>query len=122
MAQRLVRKLCEECKRRDPEADPNKLLRLGFTREELAETVFYDAVGCKSCVEGFKGRVAITEALLFNKEIRAEILGSKNGVDEELIRGLAVDNGMLTLTESGKERIKQGLTTMDEIIAATFES
>ncbi|MCG8605352.1 GspE/PulE family protein [bacterium] len=122
MAQRLVRKLCENCKRRDAEADPNKLLRLGFPRQDLADTVFYEAVGCNNCVEGFKGRVAITEALLFNKEIRAEILLSKDGVDEELIRSMAVDNGMLTLTASGRDRIKQGLTTMDEIIAATFES
>jgi len=121
MAQRLVRQLCTECKTPDLEPDPDKLLRLGFAQQEIADSTIFRAVGCPNCYQGFKGRVAITEALSFNKEIRQEILTAKSDVDEEAIRIIAEENGMLSLRASGKERIKQGLTTLDEVIAATTE-
>ncbi|NIV97474.1 type II/IV secretion system protein [candidate division KSB1 bacterium] len=121
MAQRLVRKLCDECKRVNENPDPDKLLRLGFTKEETAQTSFYEAVGCKNCFEGYKGRVAISEALLFNKEIREQILTAKDDIDDEALRTIAMEKGMLSLRQSGKERIRSGLTTMGEIIAATVE-
>ncbi len=121
MAQRLVRKLCPECKRPSAEPHPDLLARMGFTKEEIEKTTFYEAVGCPNCFEGFKGRVAISEALLFNREIRRQILSAKNDIDEEAIRNLAMEKGMLSLRESGKERVKEGLTTMQEIIAATYE-
>jgi len=121
MAQRLVRKLCDECKRPVQNPDPELLLRLGFIQQEIADTVLYEAVGCGACYEGYKGRIAISEALLFNKEIRHEILAAKNDIDEEALRNLAVARGMMSLRDSGKERIKRGMTSMQEIIAATME-
>ncbi len=121
MTQRLVRKLCEDCKQQNPNPDPDKLLRVAFSKKEITETAFYEPVGCANCYQGFKGRVAITEALLFNKEIRQEILSARNEVDEQTIRDLAENNGMLSLRQSGKERIKQGITTLQEIISATTE-
>ncbi len=121
MAQRLVRRLCDECKQPSADPNPDLLLRLGFTKEEIANTTFYEPVGCKNCFEGFRGRVAITEALLFNKDIRREILSARTDIDDETIRNLAIENGMITLRESGKLRIREGLTTLQEIIAATYE-
>lgn len=121
MAQRLIRKLCEHCKRPDPNPDADKLLRVGFTKEEIAETTFYQPVGCDQCYQGFKGRMAITEALYFTKEIRQEILSARNDIDEQTIRDLAENNGMLSLRDSGKDRVKHGFTTLQEVIAATTE-
>ena len=121
MAQRLVRRLCDECKRPDEAPDPNRLLRLAFRKNEIEETTFYQAVGCPACFEGYKGRVAISEAFLFNKEIRHAILKAKDDIDEELLRSLGEQNGMICLRDSGKERIKQGVTTIGEIIATTFD-
>lgn len=122
MAQRLVRKLCDDCKKPNPEPNPDRLLRLKFTKEEIKNTTFYEPAGCENCFEGYKGRIAISEALLVNREIRHEILRAKNEIDEEAIRDIATQqNGMLSLRESGKERVKAGLTTMSEVIAATVE-
>ncbi|RMF69245.1 MAG: type II/IV secretion system protein [Calditrichaeota bacterium] len=122
MAQRLIRRLCEHCKR--PAADPNPemLLRLGFTNEEIAQTTFFEPVGCSECFDGYRGRLAISEALLFNKEIRKEILRAREEVDVDALRAIGENYGMLSLRESGKDRVKQGLTTMQEVIAATTEA
>ncbi|MFQ5601897.1 MAG: GspE/PulE family protein [bacterium] len=121
MAQRLVRRLCEECKRINENPNAEMLLRLGFTKAEIAETTFYDAVGCNNCFDGYKGRIAISEALLFNKEIRAEILRAKDEIDDEMLRNIGQENGMVPLRDSGKERIKKGVTTLKEIIGTTTE-
>jgi len=122
MAQRLVRRLCESCKRPTEHVNPDHLLRLQFSKEQIAQTTFYEAVGCDECFEGYRGRVAITEALLFNREIRREILAAKGDIDEETIRNLALEHNMVSLRNSGKERVRQGMTTMSEVIAATVES
>lgn len=121
VAQRLIRTLCEKCKEVDKELDPEVPLSLGFTKEEIKNTVFYKAVGCEHCNKGYKGRGAIHEALLFTKEIRRIILESGNDVDEDAIRNEAIKNGMLTLRASGRERIKEKLTTCEEIAFATAE-
>jgi type IV pilus assembly protein PilB len=120
MAQRLVRTLCPLCKR--PVKNPNLTLinRLGFTEEEIKTTTFYEAVGCDKCYGGYKGRSAIVEALPFTKEIRNLILQSNTKIDEEAIRQQALAGGMLTLRESGRERIKNGSTTCDEVMATTM--
>lgn len=122
MAQRLVRKLCENCKRPLESPDPNKLMALGFSKEELANTVFYEAVGCDQCYDGYRGRIAITEALYFDQEIRKEIITAKDDIDEEAIRTIAEQNNTLTLRASGRERIKAGTTTIGEIISATVDA
>jgi type IV pilus assembly protein PilB len=94
---------------------------LGFTEEEIARTTFYRAVGCERCNRGYKGRGAIHEALLFTKEIRRLILASGEKVDEDAVRNEAARNGMLTLRASGRDRIKEGVTTCEEIAFATAE-
>ncbi|MFQ5648521.1 MAG: GspE/PulE family protein [bacterium] len=122
MAQRLVRKLCDHCKVANDDPNPDQLLRLNFSKEEAANTQFYTPVGCDQCFDGYRGRVAISEALLFNRELRKIILAAKNDIDDEAVRSLAESTGMLSLRDSGRKRIMAGQTTMSEIIAATVET
>lgn len=120
MAQRLVRRLCSCKEVYDPH--PETLYGVGFTDEEIETTTFYKAVGCEKCHDtGYKGRSAIMEALYFSKEIKRLILESGTEIDEAKIKTQAVKDGMLTLRASGRERIKSGVTTVDEIIAITIE-
>lgn len=121
MAQRLIRRLCEHCKE---EYEPHiEVARgIGFTDEEIESTTFYKSVGCDKCGGiGFKGRSAIHEALYFSKEIKELILDSGDDIDEAAIKELAISQGMLTLRGSGRERIKEGITTIEEVIASTIE-
>ncbi|MFO7799154.1 MAG: GspE/PulE family protein [Rhodohalobacter sp.] len=120
MAQRLIRRLCKCKEQYDPH--PETLRGIGFTEEEIQNESFYKAVGCEKCNgTGFKGRAAIHEALFFSKDIKRIILESGGDIDEEQIKDQAVKNGMLTLRASGRERIKEGITTVEEIIAITLD-
>lgn len=121
MAQRLIRRLCKDCKEVF-EPHPETARGIGFTDEEIKETTFYKAVGCEKCNNtGYKGRAGIHEALFFDKNIRRLILDAGGDIDEESIKDQAVKNGMLTLRASGRERIKQGLSTIEEIVAITLD-
>lgn len=121
MAQRLIRRLCKECKE-EFKPHPEVAKGLGFTEEEIETTTFYKAVGCDVCSgSGYKGRSAIHEALFFSKEIKQMILDAGGDIDENSIKDLAVKQGMLTLRGSGRERIKEGITTIEEIIASTID-
>ncbi|HKL15994.1 MAG TPA: GspE/PulE family protein [Balneolaceae bacterium] len=120
MAQRLVRKLCSCKEVYQPEYET--LRGIGFNDDEIRNTIFHRAVGCEKCYNtGYKGRVAIMEALYFSKEIKRIILQSGGEIDEELIKETAVKSGMLTLRASGRERIKNGDTTVEEIMAITVD-
>lgn len=121
MAQRLVRKLCENCKQPITDLVDELAKAVGFTDEEIKTTTFYRNVGCDKCRNGYKGRVAIHEALYFSKEIKRIIFNSGEDIDEDMIRDQAVSEGMLTMRASGRERIKAGVTTIEEIIAITVE-
>ena len=122
MAQRLIRRLCPKCKQPNPQPDLDLAFRLGFSEQELENTTFYMPVGCKDCYGGYKGRISIMEALLFTKEIRHLIFKAAEEIDEDGIREIAIkQNGMLTLRASGRERIKEGLSTCEEVVAATAE-
>jgi type IV pilus assembly protein PilB len=123
VAQRLVRTLCKVCKK---PILPNDLDRdlyraFGFTEEDLNGHVFYEAAGCEKCNGGFKGRAAIHESLYFTKEVRKLIVKSGKEVDEEAIREQATKDGMWTLRRSGMERVKSGMTTLEEIAAVTTD-
>ncbi|HOD55191.1 MAG TPA: type II/IV secretion system protein, partial [Candidatus Cloacimonadota bacterium] len=77
--------------------------------------------GCKKCNKGYKGRVNICEALYFSPEVKKAILSSGNDIDEYKIRDIAEAQGMLSLRASGLDRIRNGLTSIEEIIYATSE-
>ncbi|MCB0261899.1 MAG: ATPase, T2SS/T4P/T4SS family [Calditrichia bacterium] len=119
IAQRLIRRVCQHCKRPAKDLRPAVPLGLGFTLQEIRDTVFYEAVGCEHCNGGYKGRAAIHEALYFSKGIRDLIFKSGKNIDEEAIRNLAVKEGMLTLRAAARERVKEGSTTLEEIAKAT---
>jgi type IV pilus assembly protein PilB len=121
VAQRLVRTLCNQCKRPIREPDWEVYKKFGFTEKELKESTVFEPVGCKKCSGGYRGRAAIHEALLFTKEIKQAIIGAKTDIDENGIKEIAVKQGMWTLRRSGMERIKRGETSLEEVVATTVE-
>ncbi len=123
VAQRLIRTLCKACKRAIPpeELDRESYLKFGLTKEDLDAHTFYEAAGCDKCNGGYKGRAAIHEALYFTREIRNLIIRSGKEVDEESVRNQAMKDGMWTLRRAGIERMMEGITTLEEIAAATTD-
>ena len=121
VAQRLIRKLCENCKRKVANLEEH-LIGTGLDTKEFVGSVIYEAVGCDKCNNtGFKGRMAIHEALYFTKEIRRIIVRSGEEVDEEAVRDQARKDGTFSLRDSGFEKVKLGLTSIQEVIGATME-
>ncbi|HWP81907.1 MAG TPA: ATPase, T2SS/T4P/T4SS family [Bacteroidota bacterium] len=121
VAQRLIRTLCKNCKRPMTDDEKKDLLKFGFTEEEVATHTFYEAVGCDKCNGGYKGRAAIHEALYFTKAIKDIVLNAGEKVDENAIREQAAKDGMWTLRRSGMERMLEGITTLEEVVATTVE-
>ncbi len=121
IAQRLVRKLCDRCKTVDTEIDADFLLECGMTDEEIHSTKFYKPVGCVHCIRGYRGRVGLFEALYVTKEIRKLILKSRDFVDEEAIRTQALQNGMLTIRQSGINLLKEGITSIENVEGLIIE-
>ena len=121
VAQRLIRTLCKICKQPIEDSEKADLIKFGFTEEDVAKHTFYNAVGCDKCNGGYKGRAAIHEALYFTKSIKNIVLNAGEKVDENAIRDQASKDGMWTLRRSGMERMKEGVTTLEEVIASTVE-
>lgn len=121
VAQRLIRTLCKICKSPIDPTEKRDLLKFGFTEEDLAKHTFYKPVGCDKCSGGWKGRAAIHEALYFSKAIKDLVLGAGEKVDENAIREQGARDGMWTLRRSGMERMKEGTTALEEVIASTVE-
>jgi len=122
VAQRLVRKLCKECRIPLTKAKYKAALDIGLTQEEIDKGVIFEAgPGCKKCTDGYKGRVNICEALYFTPEIRKAVLESGNEIDEDKIRKIAEGQGMLSTLQSGLDRIRNGLTSIEEVTYATSE-
>ncbi len=123
VAQRLIREVCSECRIEDANPDRVLLRNLGFTEEELDSTTFYKAgcnTSCSRCGgSGYKGRRAVCETLYFSQGIRHLIAESGNAIDEDAIRELAIEEGVLTLGDSARELMKLGLTTAEEMIRMT---
>jgi type IV pilus assembly protein PilB len=121
VAQRLIRKLCESCKRKVVNLEEH-IAAAGLKIDDWVGHEIYESVGCEKCNHtGFKGRMAIHEALYFTKEIRRLIVRSGEEVDEEAVRDQARRDGTHSLRESGFEKVKLGLTSIQEVIGATME-
>jgi type IV pilus assembly protein PilB len=112
VAQRLARRLCPQCKEAYPvDAETLKYLDAPPTEEKLT---FYKPKGCEYCGgSGYKGRVGIYEVLRMNQEIRAQVINKAN-TDE--IRETARKTGMLTLKDYGLMLLREGLTSVDEVV------
>ncbi|MGE4489545.1 MAG: GspE/PulE family protein [Kiritimatiellales bacterium] len=117
-AQRLFRKLCPFCKQ---QIDlPEKTLRTNhLDPDEFKDVAFFAAKGCPKCGGlGYKGRGALMEILLLDDEIRAKILET---AEAGALREVAVRNGMKTLRDTGLAKVREGLTTIDEVLRVTTE-
>ena len=111
MAQRLARKLCDSCK--EEETLPKELLlKEGFSEEEAATVKTFKAVGCDLCVNGYKGRVGIFQVMPVSEEMQKIIIqgGSTKNLEDQ-----SASEGVLTLRESGLDKIRTGVTSIEEI-------
>jgi type IV pilus assembly protein PilB len=117
LAQRLVRLICEFCKKEVHYSD-EELEASGLDPKEWANVPFYEGEGCIECSgTGFRGRTAIHELLELTDNVREMILAKKPSSE---IRRTAKDEGMHFLRESAIDRVKRGLTTLKEINKVTF--
>ncbi len=123
VAQRLIRTLCKNCKKplKLNESEREIYRKFGFTEEMLDVSTFYQPIGCEKCNQGWKGRCAIHEALYFTREIKQLIVSAGNEIDENAIRAQAEKDGVWTLRRAGMERMMEGVTTFEEILATTTE-
>jgi len=118
VAQRLVRRICPECKE-VASAPASQLSYAGFSAEEIPNLRLYRGRGCPRCNGiGFKGRLALYEVMPITS-LLAEL--TSRGSDTTKIREKAIELGMNTLRENGLKKVRQGLTTVDEVIKATAE-
>jgi len=116
VAQRLVRRNCLECRVEAP-GSTAVLETLGFTPKEAEAVTCYRGKGCMSCNDtGYRGRISLFEVMLMNEEIREAIL---RGASTSELREMGRKNGMATLRESGLQKIRDGLTTPDEVARVT---
>ncbi len=111
MAQRLARKLCPSCKQQE-ELPAKTLIEEGFSEEELDGLVTYKAVGCNNCAGGYKGRVGIFQVMPVSEAMEKIIIA--NGTTKEL-EEQSEKEGILTLRESGLQKIRAGTTSIEEI-------
>ena len=122
VAQRLIRRLCNNCKKKLNNFDEPLMNAAGLDIAEWRNYTVYRPVGCDQCSgSGYKGRLAIHEALYFTKDIRQLIVRSGVEVDEESIRIQAKKDGSYNLRDSGLEKVKLGLSSIEEVLASTSD-
>jgi type IV pilus assembly protein PilB len=117
-AQRLVRRLCTECKKDHPH-DPKALVDAGFTPEEAEKVIPKKGSGCERCNNtGYKGRVGLYEVMEITDELRELILVGASALE---LRRKAIDEGMITLRRSGLLKVMDGVTTIEEVARETVK-
>ena len=116
LAQRLVRKICKEC-REQIVPSTELLAQLDLTPDDVLDRTFYRGRGCGACNNtGFKGRTGVYELMIINDRLREMI---NHGSSTEQLRDLALQTGMKPLRVSGMEKVYSGITTLDEVIRET---
>ena len=117
LAQRLARLICAAC--REPvEIHPQALIELGVTREEAATATCFRGAGCPQCGgTGYRGRVALYEVMPVSEELRELVLNGASATD---VKKTAIALGMMTLRQSGLLKLRQGQTTIEEVIRVTM--
>jgi len=117
-AQRLVRRICSNCKTDEPHA-PQALVEAGFTQEEANKVIPKKGTGCEKCNNtGYKGRVGLYEVMEIGEELRELILVGASGLE---LRRKAVEEGMITLRRSGLYKVMDGVTTIEEVARETVK-
>jgi type IV pilus assembly protein PilB len=115
-AQRLIRRICKDCKAEHP-LPAEALLEVGFSADEVAQMKTYKGRGCQTCNNtGYKGRVGLYETMEVTDDIRELILIGASALE---LRKKAIDDGMITLRESGLQKIRNGVTTIEEVVRET---
>jgi type II secretion system protein E len=116
MAQRLVRTICPVCKM-EQKVERDYLRRIGFPEEEISTTRFMRGAGCEECRQlGYQGRLAIYELLVLSEAVRPLILGR---AASSTIATRAIEQGMRTLRIDGWNKVKAGITTIEEVLRVT---
>jgi type IV pilus assembly protein PilB len=118
IAQRLARRLCSQCKQ--PLDIPAEALRKeGFQDSDIVNGIkVYGPKGCSSCTEGYKGRVGIYQVMEVSEDIQRIIMGGGNAMD---IAAEAAREGVWDLRRSGLEKVRNGLTSLEEVNSVTIE-
>src|SRR5512135_2242142 len=116
MAQRLVRTICSHCKS-EQKVEANYLRRIGFPENEIPTAKFWRGAGCEECRQlGYQGRMGIYELLILNESLRPRIL---NRAPASTIAQRAIEFGMRSLRTDGWNKVKAGLTTIEEVLRVT---
>ncbi|HWP47514.1 MAG TPA: type IV-A pilus assembly ATPase PilB [Candidatus Limnocylindrales bacterium] len=117
VAQRLLKKICQKCK--EPEKLPmDVLIRAGLSEEEARTITPYKGKGCEMCNKtGYKGRIALYEVMVVKPNIRELIL---RGASTDELKAQAIQNGMLTLRASGLAKLKEGITSLEQVLSVTL--
>jgi len=115
-AQRLVRRICKECKETSS-MPQHALVEVGFDPDEAASVKIHKGRGCSNCNNtGYRGRVGLFEVMEISEEIRELILSGASAME---LKRKAIEEGMIDLRRSGLQKIKQGLTTVEEVVRET---
>src|SRR5688500_14518608 len=115
-AQRLIRRICKDCKR-EHQNPVEALVEVGFSADEAKSLKTFKGKGCPTCNNaGYKGRIGLYEVLEITDEIRELILIGASALE---LRKKAIDDGMITLRESGLHKIRSGVTTVEEVVRET---
>jgi type IV pilus assembly protein PilB len=118
LAQRLIRKVCSEC-REQIKVHPQLLIDLGVSPDEAKNFNVFKGKGCAICSgTGYKGRVGLYEVMTMKEEVK-ELVLSRSSTSE--IKKEAIRLGMKTLRQSGIHKVKKGLTTIEEVLRATMD-
>jgi type IV pilus assembly protein PilB len=115
-AQRLVRRICVQCK--EPlQIQAAALTEAGYSPEEASKITVQHGKGCGTCNNtGYKGRVGLYEVMEINDELRELILVGASALE---LKKKAMEQGMITLRRSGLQKVASGLTTMEEVLRET---
>jgi type IV pilus assembly protein PilB len=117
-AQRLVRRICSNCKQPHP-TPPPALIQAGFSSEDALSVVPMKGSGCEKCNNtGYKGRVGLYEVMEVTDDLRELVLVGASGLE---LRRRAVEDGMITLRQSGLRKVKEGVTTIEEVARETVK-
>src|SRR6476620_1962708 len=117
-AQRLVRRVCEQCKEANPTSPP-ALIQAGYSPEDAQSVTPMHGAGCEKCNNtGYKGRVGLYEVMEVTDELRELVLVGASALE---LRRKAIDEGMITLRQSGLIKVKAGLTTVEEVARETVK-
>jgi type IV pilus assembly protein PilB len=115
-AQRLARRICQNCKE-VVDIAPQALINLGYKKEEIGTFQVFKGRGCEKCNNtGYKGRVGLVEVMIIDDDIRELILSGGTAID---IKKKAAESGMISLRRSGLIKIKDGITTIEEVVRET---